>query len=59
MTVFVPVYRCGAAPESHRVPSCRSGCPEHQRKVNVTEETRRVKPATATARHRVMENRPP
>ena len=24
MTAVVPVYRCGAAPVSHRVPSCRS-----------------------------------
>ena len=25
MTAVVPVYRCGAAPAFHRVPSCRSG----------------------------------
>ena len=25
MTAVVPTYRCGAAPESHRVPSCRPG----------------------------------
>ena len=24
MTAFVLNYRCGAAPESHRVPSCRT-----------------------------------
>ena len=24
MTAVVPVYRCGAAPVFHRVPSCRS-----------------------------------
>ncbi|AXX30477.1 hypothetical protein APASM_3112 [Actinosynnema pretiosum subsp. pretiosum] len=22
MTAFVPVHRCGAVPDSHRVPSC-------------------------------------
>ena len=46
MTAVVPVHRCGAAPEFHRVPSRRSGWPEHRRKVNVTEGMSRVKPAT-------------
>ncbi len=47
MTAVVPVYRCGAVPDFHRVPSCRSGWPEHQREVNVTEAAGRVKPAGA------------
>ena len=47
MTAVVPVYRCGAAPDSHRVPSFRSGWPEHQREVNVIEAAGRVKPAGA------------
>ena len=45
MTAVVPFYRCGAAPDSHRVPSRRSGWPEHRRGINVTEGTGRVKPA--------------
>ncbi len=45
MTAVVPVYRCGAAPDSHRVPSRRSGWPEHRRGINLTEGTGRVKPA--------------
>jgi hypothetical protein len=24
MTTFVPAYRCGAVPDSHRIPSCRA-----------------------------------
>ena len=32
MTAVVPVYRCGAAPDSHRVPSCRSSHLEHRRR---------------------------
>ncbi len=47
MTAVVPVYRCGAAPDFHRVPSCRSGWPEHQREVNITECKIRVKPPGA------------
>ena len=45
MTAVVPVYRCGAVPDSHRVPFRRSGWPEHRRGINVTEGTGRVKPA--------------
>ena len=25
LTAFVPVYRCGAVPDSHRIPSCAPG----------------------------------
>jgi len=25
LTAFVPAYRCGAVPDSHRIPSCAPG----------------------------------
>lgn len=52
MTAVVPVYRCGAAPDSHQVPSRRSGWPEHRRGINVSEVTGRVKSAESLERSR-------